>query len=376
MISKIIKGRGFRGAAEYLTGGVEFGRFARGALIDTNLTGATPRQWAKEVAAFRQLRPTLGKAVFHGCLSLSAEDRRLSAAEWQEIARRYLAGLGFVGCPFIVVRHGDTDHDHCHLLALRITPRGETVSDKNDYKRAEALVRELERDFGLVPIPTSSHHNPKEDTMDKQAIETRLEASSNAAREILATATVLPDPVIDAAEALTEKQRRERRRQLLDQEYQDMLRSKLGDWVRHIHAHPGGLTLYAHDYGYIKDSGDSITAHGMNTARSADRLIDLAIAKGWGSVVLRGNEFFLREAMAIAVRRGLPVQPLDDYQLAIWLEVQQGGSGAVDNGLAPQPSAAPTPSNPDAIGERLRARRDALAQDNPNAPAYPWRKRP
>lgn len=375
MISKIVKGRGFRGAAEYLTGGVKTGHFARGILIDTNLTGTTPRQWAKEAAAFRRLRPTLGKAVFHGCLSLSSEDRQLSGAEWQKIGRQYLAGLGFADCPFVAMRHSDTDHDHCHFLALRITPQGETVSDKNDYKRAEAIVREIEHDFGLIQIPPSNNKKKEidMDEMDKQAIEARLEESSNEAWENLATVTPLPDPMIEVPGNLTEKQRRELRRQLLDKEYQDMIRAKLGSWVRHIHAHPGGLTIYAHDKGYIKDRGDTITAHGMSNTQAAERLIELAIAKGWGSVVLRGDDAFLREVMAMALRMGLSVQPLDDHQLAILLEVRKGGGkGAMS--FDPEPSTELSPPKQDAIGNRLQTRRNAT-QDNPAAPANPRQKR-
>lgn len=376
MISKIIKGRGFRGAAEYLTGGVKTGQFARGTLIDTNLTGTTPRQWAKEVSAFRRLRPTLGKAAFHGCLSLSPQDRALSTTEWQKIARRYLTGLGFADCPFVAVRHSDTDHDHCHFLALRITPQGETVSDKNDYKRAEAIVREIEHDFGLIPIPPSNNKNKENDMdeLDKQAIEARLEASSNAAWEHLATATPLPDPIVEVPGNFTKKQRRELRRQVLDREYQDMLKAKLGGWVRHIHAHPGGLTIYAQDNGYIQDRGDTLIAHGMGNTQAAERLIELAIAKGWHSVVFRGDDVFLREVMALAVNMGLSVQPLDDHQLAILLEVKKsGGKGAVC--FDPEPPATPVLAKPDTIGDRLQARRNATTQDKPATPALPQQKR-
>ena len=77
MIGKITKGKSYRAAAEYLMHGSRGVAPGRGHLIDTNLTGNTPREWAKEIAAYRRLRPSLGKAVFHASLSPAEGDRTL-----------------------------------------------------------------------------------------------------------------------------------------------------------------------------------------------------------------------------------------------------------------------------------------------------------
>lgn len=161
MIAKLTKGKGFRGALNYLMEGKRDERTQRGFIIASNLAGTTPRTMAKEFGAFRQLRSRLGVAVCHTSLSLSPMDRFVDDEEFAEIAKRYLHEMGFDECPFVVVRHHDTDHAHVHILASRIKPDGSVVSDKQDFQRAENIVRKLEQDYGLKPVPPSSPPPPK-----------------------------------------------------------------------------------------------------------------------------------------------------------------------------------------------------------------------
>ncbi|MCY0900542.1 MAG: relaxase/mobilization nuclease domain-containing protein, partial [Firmicutes bacterium] len=95
MIAKLIKGRGFRGALEYdLQDG-------KSVLLDTNLSGRTPRAMAREFGEVRQLRPTLGKAVLHAALSVPPGEH-LTDAQWREIAHRYLEGMGFEDNQYVI----------------------------------------------------------------------------------------------------------------------------------------------------------------------------------------------------------------------------------------------------------------------------------
>ncbi len=157
MIAKMAKGRGFRGALEYdLQAG-------KGALLDTNLSGRTPRAMAQEFGEVRQLRPTLGKAVVHVSLSVHAHEH-LTDGQWREIAARYLEGMGFTDNQYVVTRHTDTEYEHIHILANRITFAGDVVSDSQDWKRQEALMRVLERDYGLLAEPPSKDADRKAPT--------------------------------------------------------------------------------------------------------------------------------------------------------------------------------------------------------------------
>ena len=148
MIAKMEKGRGFRGALEYDL------QEGKSELLETNLSGQTPRTMAREFGGVRQLRPTLGKAVLHVALSVPPGEH-LTDAQWVAIGHRYLDGMGFGDNQYVMTRHTDTDHEHIHLVANRITFAGEVVSDSQDWKRQEALMREIERDYGLSPVTPS-----------------------------------------------------------------------------------------------------------------------------------------------------------------------------------------------------------------------------
>ena len=148
MIAKAIKGRGFRGVLAY-----DLGK-EQARVIDTNMTGRTPRELAQEFGAVRKLRPGLGKAVLHVSLS-AAPGEQLSDAQWTQIAGRYLAGMGLDDNQYLLTRHADTRHEHVHLLVNRVRCDGGVASDSHDYRRQEIIMRAVERDFGLQQLRPS-----------------------------------------------------------------------------------------------------------------------------------------------------------------------------------------------------------------------------
>ena len=163
MIAKAVKGTGFRGAVSYDLAP------EKGALLDTNMAGETPRELAAEFGAIRALRPTLGKAVLHVSLT-AAPGEQLSDDQWREIGQRYLAGMGFSEHQYVLTRHTDTAHDHIHLVANRIGYDGAVVSDSHDYPRQEQLMREIEREYGLqevAPSAEAARHAPTKGELER-----------------------------------------------------------------------------------------------------------------------------------------------------------------------------------------------------------------
>src|SRR5690606_3717360 len=63
--------------------------------------------------------------------------------------------MGFDDNPYFIFRHHDSNHPHCHILALRTKFDGSTVSDSNNYKRSEKIIRQLERKYGLQRVADS-----------------------------------------------------------------------------------------------------------------------------------------------------------------------------------------------------------------------------
>ncbi len=160
MIGKVIKGKGFRGAVNYLFFGNEKSRNKHAQVLASNMAGKTPRELASEFSGLRKLRPSLSKAVCHISLSLAPDDKKLDDKEFGEVAETFLKEMGFQSCPFVAVRHLDTEHPHIHIVVSRITTNGEVVSDKHDFQRAENIIRQIETTYGLRAV-LPSVHTPK-----------------------------------------------------------------------------------------------------------------------------------------------------------------------------------------------------------------------
>jgi Relaxase/Mobilisation nuclease domain len=123
--------------------------------IGGNMAGQAVPELIAEFQCARSLNPSLRKPVYHVSLSLPHPER-LSDQEWGAIAHDYLKGMGFDDAQYVVYRHQDREHDHVHLVASRIRlSDGSTVSDSWNYHRSQALLRQLEVEYGLTPTPSS-----------------------------------------------------------------------------------------------------------------------------------------------------------------------------------------------------------------------------
>lgn len=158
MIGKQVKGKSFRGVLNYLH------QKEKAKLIGGNMAGKTPRSLAAEFSVSRDLNPRLKKAVYHASLSLPKTEH-LDDDRWCNIADDYVSGMGFDESQYVVYRHGDRDHDHIHIVASRIRlTDGSTVSDSWDYRRSETLIRSLEAQYDLSPVPSSRERDDRAPT--------------------------------------------------------------------------------------------------------------------------------------------------------------------------------------------------------------------
>jgi len=181
MIQNIEKGSGFKGAAKYILEKEE-SELIGGTMISETVKGLT-----QEAAAVRSLNPKLGKAVFHASLSIGTEDN-LTEKQWNEIANRYMNGMGFEHSPYIVVRHKDTDHDHIHIAALRInTETGKTVSDSKDFERGAKIIQQIEIDYGLTRVAQTSTEARKKavKNLKRNELEMVVRTGQAAPRQVL-----------------------------------------------------------------------------------------------------------------------------------------------------------------------------------------------
>lgn len=128
----------------------------RAELLDTNFTSLDLNQIKSEVGLLRSLKPELNRYVYHTSLNFSKEEAdQLDNEKLLAIAHDYIRGMGFSGNQFLIFRHYDAEHPHLHVLANRISFDGSVVTDSNNYKRSEALVRKLEKQHNLRSVEQS-----------------------------------------------------------------------------------------------------------------------------------------------------------------------------------------------------------------------------
>jgi hypothetical protein len=130
----------------------------RAELLATNFSSMDMQIIKREVELVRMLRPSLNRYVYHTSLNFSPEEAaELDNENLLSIAHRYMEGMGFTNNQHMIFRHYDAEHPHIHLLLNRISFDGSVVSDSNNFKRSEALLRKLEREYNLLPVEQSSY---------------------------------------------------------------------------------------------------------------------------------------------------------------------------------------------------------------------------
>ena len=396
MIGKIApKGRGFRGLSAYLL------RRGRGRIVAGVMAGRTPRELASEFGILRRLNPKLTKAVAHLMLSPSPEDPALTDEQWHSIAVGYIDAMGFADAPWIAVVHEDTDHQHMHLMASRIGFDGKTISDANDFRKSESIVRKIEKEFGLSATPSpagfkptstasSTKHNDKEAAIQGEQRMTDNIAPPNpfnptdpqherspqpiepgqvlAELAIINTSPSIIMPGASVAEPLTKKQSQKMRRAIVEDDYSERMFGTLGEDLVRVHRYTGGAMLYFKQQGQISDQGCKlIVLGGMDEKLAALRIVALACERGWQSIQFTGSGSFVELAMREALKQRLRViatDPRQEFILAKILAERQGGMGATALPAGAVPASADLPAilaELDDLAEPLAQRRPELA---------------
>jgi hypothetical protein len=156
VIAKITRGGGFRGAARYVLDerhGLDPEH--QPEVMGGNMAGRTSAELTREFEAVRQQRPDIRKPVEHVAVSFARDERSLSNDEMARLAAEYLKRRGhdLDRLQYVVVRHRDKEHQHCHILLNRVrTDRTVVPQQWREYLRNKETCRGLERDFGLRPV--------------------------------------------------------------------------------------------------------------------------------------------------------------------------------------------------------------------------------
>jgi len=132
----------------------------RAELLATNFADIDPNIIRQEVDLMKSMKPNLSRYVYHTSINFPKEDL-LDNDKLLAIANDYLKESGFTNNQYMIFRHHDADHPHIHLLVNRISFDGRVVSDSNNFKKSEAILRSLELKYGLTQVQDSEKAETK-----------------------------------------------------------------------------------------------------------------------------------------------------------------------------------------------------------------------
>ena len=156
MIGKITKGSEFAGCVAYVL------REDKARLLASEGVSGTPEEMAEQFELQTLLNDKVKNTVGHISLSFSPEDGdrlRNDDRLMVKIAYEYMEQMDIRDTQFIIARHTDRQHPHCHIVFNRVDNNGKTISDKNDRYRNEKVCKALTEKYGLYMADGKEHVN-------------------------------------------------------------------------------------------------------------------------------------------------------------------------------------------------------------------------
>ena len=108
------------------------------------------------------MRPKVKSPVKHVSLAFSPQDAirfpddEKGNALMVEIAKKWMEQMGIRNTQYIIARHHDTEHPHCHIVFNRIDNDGNLISDSNERIRNAKVCRTLTKEYKLYFAPKNS----------------------------------------------------------------------------------------------------------------------------------------------------------------------------------------------------------------------------
>jgi hypothetical protein len=164
MIGKTTTGKGFKGVLNYC-----LQEKKKAEILDYNgLSQNDPKGLAKEFEIITQENINISKPVWHTSLSFSEKDK-MTNEKMTEIANKFLEKAGFSkeNNQFIIIKHNDKAHTHCHIIANRVGFDGNAVSDYYNKSRTVGWAKELEKEYKLEIVQVLAKEKRLEKELNK-----------------------------------------------------------------------------------------------------------------------------------------------------------------------------------------------------------------
>lgn len=203
MTAGVVKGMGFRGALRYNLAKIEQGQ---ATLLESSFVRMNEHDVMREIAMVRMLRPNLQKYFYHTSLNFPPEGN-FPDKMMVKIAHDYMESMGFGQNQYAIFRHYDVGHPHIHLMINRIGYDGSVVSDGNDFRRTEDILRRLEKKYRLRPVINSREAPERAATKNElELVRRKNKPSSKQKLQILIKTITKGRPTTEEFIQLLEKQ--------------------------------------------------------------------------------------------------------------------------------------------------------------------------
>ena len=146
MIGKQTKGTSFGGCVSYVL------KEEKSKLLEAVGVEGTPEQMAEQFELQSLLNDKVKNIVGHTSLNFSPEDNERLKHDDElmlQIAHDYMKLMGIENTQYIIARHIDREHPHCHIVFNRVDNGGKTISDKNDFRKNEKVCKMLTAKYRL-----------------------------------------------------------------------------------------------------------------------------------------------------------------------------------------------------------------------------------
>lgn len=162
MIGKIVTGKSFKGAVEYV-----MNKEGARLLMCDGVDDTDPRSVTGSFNFQRKARPEITKVVGHISLSFHPDDApKLTDEMMIRLAGEYMQRMGITDTQYIVARHTDTGHPHIHIVYNRVRYDRQLVPDNNERRRNTKVCKTIKLKYGLTfsegkkKVKTEKLHDP------------------------------------------------------------------------------------------------------------------------------------------------------------------------------------------------------------------------
>jgi len=147
MKGRIISGRGLSGLSRYVN-----------KPDAEHVDGSCHhRDFLRTCAGIRSQRPDVRQASIHISISMPP-DQPLTPDQWRAAGQILMREMQMQDLEYQIVRHHDTGHDHCHLIACKIRADGSLWNDSHSARRLHRACEKIEQEMNLQHTLTVKEH--------------------------------------------------------------------------------------------------------------------------------------------------------------------------------------------------------------------------